>query len=533
MRRLQTRICDEGGIALVAAVMLVGLLGTVAVCLMAITTQEGANSAKAVTTSNALQAAESGLDVYTADLTEDTGFFLDYMAAGEARRTYNAALYPTTAGANANANVALSPSWPRSATWTYPSDITTDPGWRTISGTNYQYLLEVFPNYSQANQVRVISVGRPVPSAATPASDKSGYRAVEELVSALTISDFQMLSAADISYGSTATTSGWVYATDDDSGNPADISHSGTATANLFTEDTLSSYSGSTNLVSPARKYASNSSPSIRTVISEPITFADLRQSPQIAPIGGGEGAIQLDAASTGITLPDPNVASPPPTTIPNAWSLNFQSNGTLIVTSCKKASTTNNGVTTYYPVEYSQPTCTAYHTYTLLAGGEEIYTAEDVIISGTVNGQVTIYSAGGGKATSGDLSYANGDVVVAGNISYQNPGSNVLGAVAQQSVIIACWEPNNPLSWRAATISLNGRWESDYDGGLSPTCSASNKSSMTFTGSTATYNGGSMGGYNTRTYNYDSTLRYLPPPDYPQIPAALEVLYQRQIASP
>ena len=104
---------------------------------------------------------------------------------------------------------------------------------------------------------------------------------------------------------------------------------------------------------------------------------------------------------------------------------------------------------------------------------------------------------------------------------------------MATDNVIIACWQPENNLSWTAATIALNGRWESDFDGGLSPTCSASNKTSMTFTGSTATYGGGSMGGYNTRTYNYDPTLRYLPPPDYPQIPSALKVMYQRQIAVP
>ena len=55
----------------------------------------------------------------------------------------------------------------------------------------------------------------------------------------------------------------------------------------------------------------------------------------------------------------------------------------------------------------------------------------------------------------------------------------------------------------------------------------------MTYTGSTATYGGGSMGGFNTRTYNYDSTLRYLPPPDYPQIPSALKVLYERQVSVP
>ncbi|HWB21713.1 MAG TPA: hypothetical protein VG652_02365 [Gaiellaceae bacterium] len=532
MRSLRAIGSDESGIALISAVFLIALLGTVAVCLMGLTSLEGARSSGDVRTSNAREAAEAGLNVYTADLTEDTGFFLDYVAAGEARRTYNGVQYPATAGANANANVALNPSWPRSATWTYPADVTSDPGWRTISGTSFQYLLEIFPDPVQANDVRIISIGRPAPSAQTPASDKSSYRAVEADVNALSISDFQMLSAADITYGAGATTNGWVYGTDDDSGNPASISESGsgswTASANLFTEDVLSSYSGNINLVSPARKYAKNSSPSIRTIISEPITFSALRESPQIAPVGGGTGAIQLNAASSGITLT-------PASNIPNAWWLKFQSGGTVDVYSCMKASATVNGTLTYYPVEYKQPTCTFVQTYTLSPGGEDIYTTEDVIVSGVVNGQVTVYTAGGGKASAGDGSYAFGDVVIGGNISYLASGSDVLGAVATKNVIIACWEPDNPLSWRAATMSLNGRWESDYDGTLSPdpVCNAANKSAMTFTGSTATFKGGSMGGFNTRTYNYDPTLRYLPPPDYPQIPAALKVMYEREIRSP
>jgi hypothetical protein len=533
MRSIRNLSSDESGFALIAAVFLVAFLGTVAICLMGLTSLEGARSSGDVQTSNAMEAAEAGLNVYTADLTEDTGFFLDYVAAGEARRTYNGVQYPTTAGANANANVALSPSWSRSAIWTYPNDITTDPGWRTVGGTSYQYLLEIFPDPVHANDIRIISIGRPVPNAQTPASNKAYYRAVEADVNALSISDFQMISAADISYGNTATTNGWVYATVDDSGTPHSISHSGTATADLFTENTLSSYSGNTNLVSPARKYAKDSSPSIRTIISEPITFSALRQSPQIAPIGGGEGAIQLNAAlPTGLTLT-------PTTGIPNAWWLNFQSNGYVAVSSCMKASATVNGTLTYYPVEYKQPSCTPFGSPVQLSqtGGEDIYSTEDVIISGTVSGQVTVYTAGGGKASSGDGSLSAGDIIVGGNISYANPGSDVLGAVANKNVIVACWEPNDPLIWRAATMSLNGAWESDA--ALSPACTATTKGSMTFTGSTATDLGGSMapvngaGGFNTRTYNYDPTLRYLPPPDYPQIPAALKVMYERAIPSP
>jgi hypothetical protein len=533
MRAFRARILEDSGIALISVMFLMALFVVVATSLTSLTSFETTRSGDTIRANNALQAAEAGMNVYIADLTEDTGFFLDYIAAGEARRTHNGAKYPTTAGANANTNVALSPSWGRTATWTYPSDITTDPGWRTLTGTSYQYLIEVFPDSSQPNDIRVVAIGRPTPSNTSPASDTSEYAAVESYLNALSISDFQMLSASDFSYASSATTNGWVYATDNDSGTPAWVCSDGTATADLFTENTLSSYvekgsgcNGKTTLVSPAREYASNSSPSIRTVINQPITFSDLRESPQIVASGGGDGAIQLDAISNGIDLE-------PTTNVPNAWWFKFQTGGTVQVYSCMKAYTKQNNVYTYYPVEYSQPTCTLYHTYTLNSTTTDIYTPEDVIVSGTVDGQVTIYTPGGGKATSGDDSYANGDVVIGDNISYQTPGSDVLGLVANENLIIACWEPENNLSWTGASIELNGRWEADSDTTLSPRCTTTHNS-MTFTGSTAVYGGSSMSAtFNTRTYDYDPTLRYLPPPDYPQIPSAFKVMYERQVNVP
>jgi hypothetical protein len=161
----------ESGVVLISVVFLMALLITVGITLTTLTTFEVGRSNTSVLTSNASQAAEGGINTYIADLTEDTGFFLDYLAAGEARRTYNAQQWPATAGANSNANVSLSPSWSRTATWTYPSDITTDPGWRTLSGTSYQYLLEIFPDTSHPNDIRIVSIGRPKPSAQSPASD--------------------------------------------------------------------------------------------------------------------------------------------------------------------------------------------------------------------------------------------------------------------------------------------------------------------------------------------------------------------------
>jgi hypothetical protein len=547
MRRLWTAARDESGIALVAAIMLIGLLTTVSLGLYSLTSADGTSSVADVQTNNAMQAATSGLNVYIADLTEDTGFYLDYIAEGEARRTYLGTQYPTTAGANATANVALSPSWPRTATWTYPSDITTDPGWRTVSGTNYQYLLEIFPDTTTFNDVRVIAVGRPVPSTQFPASNKTYYRAVEAEVSVLTISDFQMISASNIAYGNAATTNGWIYGTfEDDSdatnaeatGNysaAANISGPGSGTAwttsaDLFTEDTSSSYSGKITLTNNAREYSENSSPSVRTVISEPITMQDIRQSNQIAPISGGEGSLQLDATSSGLIL-SPSALGTSYT--PNAWWLKFTSSG-FTVWACNSTSKSGG----YYALydNTSSPSCSTQvgGTHTLPATGYEIYSPEDVIVSGTVNGQVTVYAAGGGTATTGNNVTANGDIIIGGNISYQTVGSDVLGLIANNDVVMACWEPNSPFTWEAATIALNGGWYSSGGTGNGYDCNASGRA-LTFTGSTATDQGGGVDGsfLTSRTYNYDSTLRYLPPPDFPQIPAALKVMYERQIASP
>jgi hypothetical protein len=52
----------------------------------------------------------------------------------------------------------------------------------------------------------------------------------------------------------------------------------------------------------------------------------------------------------------------------------------------------------------------------------------------------------------------------------------------------------------------------------------------MTFTGSTATSDGGSMGMFQTRIYQYDDSLFYLPPPWFPVIEDAYTTLLVREL---
>ncbi len=144
------------------------------------------------------------------------------------------------------------------------------------------------------------------------------------------------------------------------------------------------------------------------------------------------------------------------------------------------------------------------------------------MIVSGVVNGRVTI-----GPAS---------DIYIGGNLSYAQDGDDVLGLVAAHSLIVAQWVPTT-LNWRAATIAQSGTWRSygfdpqtgqsepDYVGNFKLT-------SATFTGSTATYGGGSMGLFNSRVYQYDSTLVYLPPPWFPTIQDAYTVVLSREVAA-
>jgi hypothetical protein len=148
-----------------------------------------------------------------------------------------------------------------------------------------------------------------------------------------------------------------------------------------------------------------------------------------------------------------------------------------------------------------------------------------------TVNGRVTV--------ASGD------DIVIAGNINYVNAvacgcGDDVLGMVAQNSVYVANWAPNQ-LTWRGASLARQYQWRAWECGNLSGRTGAG--STMTYYGSTITNGtvanpdpngadtgGGCMSSYDTRFYNYDATLTYLPPPWFPTIDTPYRFLLFREL---
>ena len=230
-------------------------------------------------------------------------------------------------------------------------------------------------------------------------------------------------------------------------------------------------------MISPAAKYDQTN---IRTVIKTPINFTSFATS-----LVDNQRAAQL----SGVYLNDASK---------DAWTLTFASDGTVSVKSCTR--TSGNAI------ELVAPTCGTATTYNVPSNGA-IYAEQSVIVSGAVNGRVTVAS--------------NNNIVISGNISWVQTGDDVLGLIAKNEMIVAQWAPST-LSWRAATVAQTGMWRSNSSDG--------SHTSMTFTGSTATAKGGYMTMFQTRVYQYESSLTYLQPPWFPTIDYAYTVLLFREL---
>ena len=129
-----------------------------------------------------------------------------------------------------------------------------------------------------------------------------------------------------------------------------------------------------------------------------------------------------------------------------------------------------------------------------------------------TVNGRVTIAT--------------KGNVYVGGNISYASSGDDVLGLIAANEVIITKYTPS-VLTWRAASLAQSGQWRT-YQGSADGA-----HSSMTYTGSQTTADGGYASMFNSRTYQYDDTLQRLRPPFYPILEGSWQTYYWREVTPP
>jgi Tfp pilus assembly protein PilX len=441
-------IRDERGVAMLLVLFVVTLVSLIALFLINTVTGESNRSAHAVWRGASFQAAEAGIDDYISKLVDDRGYFLHYVHPGEATRE--------EPGGNV---VAAGTAWTYDLTWTYPNG---SDAWRQLSN-GYEYSLQVTPPSAASPYVRIVATGR-------KAGSTTDQRVIETLVRPSSLADFYRVVNGDVGWGAGATTNGKIYA----NGN---IDHDGTATANMYAEGNIT---GSYTLLNGAQTYDHNT---IRTQIKNPINFNNFLTS-----------FVDIQRASQlgGIYLDDPSKAG---------WRLTFQSGGTVSVQSCLR--TGGNDIADV------APTCAGATSYPVPANGA-IYTAQNAIVSGAVNGRVTIAS--------------NDDIVVAGDISYVSTSDDVLGLAAKNDVVIARWVPYN-LTWNASVLAQSGTWKTYTQDG--------SHGNMLFRGSSATNLGGSLTMFQTRDYGYLPSLQYLPPPWFPTIEEAYTVVLFRELPPP
>ncbi|HEY4349271.1 MAG TPA: hypothetical protein VGM80_16970 [Gaiellaceae bacterium] len=462
---------SECGQAMVLVVFAVALLSTLAVGLTDIVTRESQASGHSVSSDSAYQAAESGIDAYAAKLLDDHLYFLHFVADGESTRSSGA----ITAGSGS--------TWSGGITWTYPNG---RDSWQQL-GNGYAYNLQITGPTGSTSQtaeaIQIVSTGCRWNSltGTCGTAANSAERTIQTLLLPSSVANFQMIANTAISYGATATTNGKIYST-------GTINHAGTASGDIYSEVSII---GSPTMIAPATKYTPTTSPAIRSILKNPIDFSSFLTSIT---------DIQRAAQTGGVYL---SQGAPPA-----AWEIVFKSNGTFTAAACSKVGSSD--------VSEVAPTCGTAVTYNVPANGA-IYSDQTIIIgsattASTVNGRVTVTS--------------NNDIVIGNNISYQAGTNSVLGMVALNDLIVSYWAPST-LTWTGATLASDGQW-TDTCGKFGYGCGT--HSSMIFTGSTATYGGGSMSMYNTRVYNYDTNLLWLLPPWFPSVDKPYTVLLQREI---
>lgn len=389
----------------------------------------------------------------------------DYVAKlTEDHRYYAHFVHPaeSTRAHPGGATVRAGGVWDGTEVWTYQQ---ANDAWRPLTN-GYGYNLEMSAPTLLAPWVTIASTGR-----------KTGavreWRTLEVRVRPASIADFQMIANRDIAYGATATTRGKLYAGIDEFGVRHRISHQGSAYADLYAEGSITRHP---TYYDGAAGYGSTT---IRTKVKNPINFNAFTASLI---------EIQQVARNAGIVLDDPGV---------QGWRLAFDNTGNITVSRCTRVGA---------HLADQPPSCTLDSVRAVPSNGA-IFAGQSIVVSGVVKGRVTIAS--------------NGDVVIGGDISYAVAGTDVLGLIARQEMIVARWVPYN-LAWSAATIAQTGRWRSYVTDGSHGT--------MTFTGSTATNLGGFMNMFVTRNYLYDPNLTYLQPPYFPVLEEAYTVLFFREL---
>ena len=435
----------EEGFALAMVVLLTTVLAILSVTLMVLATDEQTRSGQNSRREAAFQAAEAGVEDYIAKMVDDRLYYLHNVHPGEATRREPGGTL-----------VAAGTPWAYGLQWTYPNGSDT---WRTLAN-GYQYSLQVTPPSALDPTLRILATGRKTGST-------TEYRVVETKIRPSSLADFYRVVDGDVSWGAGATTNGKIYAN-------GDIDHDGIATANMYAEGNIT---GSYTLQNGATTYNSST---IRTVIKNPINFANFVTS-----------FVDVKSAAQSNSMVFNNVSKA-------AWKIVFNSNGTFTIQPCTKTSGKD--------VADTAPQCTSGTTYPVPANGA-IYTDQTALVSGTVNGRVTVASTV--------------DIVVGGDIDVVSDSDDVLGLAATTDVVVAKWVGND-MSWQCSVLAQTGTWKTYTQDG--------SHNNMYFRGSSATKNGGSLTMFQTRDYGYQPDLQYLPPPWFPTVEDAYTIVLFREL---
>jgi hypothetical protein len=460
---------------MIVAVLLTSILSVIALNLYNVVQGESTRGVDAVQRQAAYAAAEAGIDEYIAKLTDDPLYYSHYVGVGEATRqwTNGSLVSPTSTSATV---------WPSTydLNWSYPNGF---GNFKSLEN-GYEYSLKVFPPTSTSStSIKIQALGRKL-------NATIDTREIEVVLQPSSVTDFQMISVADISYGSGATTTGLIYAGTDSNGVAHNVTHNGTATANIYAEGHVY---GSPTLTNGAQKYDSTTTPSVRSVVTTPVDFNSFLTS---------LSDISRASQTGGVYLNDTSKA---------AWKLIF-SNGTFTAASCTQTSGAD--------VAAVAPTCGTATTYSVPSNGA-IYSPQTIVIAGTGS---PVTSTIGGRVTVA----SNNNIVIGTNIVYASSGTNVLGLNTANNTYIAQWAPYDT-SWRAATISQTGAWRS-Y---VCPGEGSGDHGTMTFNGSTVTSDGGCMTMFRTRIYNYDSQFLWLRPPWFPSFQNPFTMTLFRELQAP
>ena len=183
---------------MILVVLITAFMSLLAVVLIDTVRAESDRGARANWSSTSFQAAEAGLDDYTAKLVDDHGYYLHYVHPAESTRSPSSGVNAPhsadcTAASSYGPKSTVGVVWTYGTTWTYPNG---KENWCRLPN-GYYYNLQVFPPGSATNSttsVRVVATGR------RSMSSTQDMRAIETYVRPSNLTDFYRFSDGDVEH---------------------------------------------------------------------------------------------------------------------------------------------------------------------------------------------------------------------------------------------------------------------------------------------------------------------------------------------